>query len=243
MADRQERISKRGCRQGIARQAVAIDVGNPESSRDPWKPIWRAVSEFVMFSLLSLLPTLTIFIDIRVLGHGVPDRSVTEWAQEFLLLGSALLFWTLARRRAEHRGFYVLAAGVLSCMFIREMDKLLDNVHKGFWVWPVALVAGVSVVTAFVAYRQTILPGMVYAVQSRAYPYMMFGVLTVVVFAQIFGSGSLLWRHLMQSEYHSVFKSALQEGLELYGYLFIFYGACRFGWTAGGRTSPACRPG
>jgi hypothetical protein len=50
----------------------------------------------------------------------------------------------------------------------------------------------------------------------------------LVLVAGVFGNGSLLWSHVMNSDYEQIFKDALQEGLELFGYVFIAYGSARF---------------
>jgi hypothetical protein len=52
----------------------------------------------------------------------------------------------------------------------------------------------------------------------------------VLVFSRVFGTGSL-WRAIMLDEYQNLYKSVIQEGLELFGYLLIAYGTVQMtGW-------------
>ena len=48
--------------------------------------------------------------------------------------------------------------------------------------------------------------------------------LIVLIFSRIFGTGDL-WRAILKENYIGHCITAIQEGLELLGYLIIFYGA------------------
>ena len=65
-------------------------------------------------------------------------------------------------------------------------------------------------------------------VGTRAYFYLLVGLVIVLVFSRVFGSGNLLWDYVMAGAYTHGFKTTLQEGLELFGYVFIAVGA----WVA-----------
>jgi hypothetical protein len=47
------------------------------------------------------------------------------------------------------------------------------------------------------------------------------------------GSGEMFWKHIINGPDYQVVKTAVQEGLELFGYLFICYGSVVF-WRDGG---------
>ncbi len=53
----------------------------------------NAVIEFFILTFLALLPILSIYIDVIIIGNNVGEISVTEFMQEALLLISAVVFW------------------------------------------------------------------------------------------------------------------------------------------------------
>jgi len=191
----------------------------------------RGFGEFFLLALLSLVAPLCVYIDLVVLGHEVsPDAELrlTELGQEILLLVSALCMAGAAWRRPRERGFLVLVVGLFGCMLIRELDVVLDAVWHGFWFWPALLVAAGTIAYAATLGRGTVLAPMADFFDTRAGSHILFGLVVVLVFSRVFGSGSLLWSHVMSSDYEQIFKEALQEGLELFGYVFIAYGSVRF---------------
>ena len=195
--------------------------------------IARGFGEFFLLALLSLVAPLCVYIDIVALGHEVsPDSEIwlTENTQEILILLAALSMAYAAWRRPGERGFLVLVAGFFGCMLIRELDVVLDAVWHGFWFWPALLLAAGAIGYAATLGRGTVLEPMADFFDTRAWSYILFGLVVVLVFSRVFGSGSLLWSHVMSSDYEQVFKEALQEGLELFGYVFIAYGSARFVW-------------
>jgi hypothetical protein len=189
------------------------------------KRIIIGTGKFFLLALLALVAPLIVYIDFAIIGNDVKESSITEFTQEGLLLLSAIVFGVAARRYSDSRGFYVLVAGLFLCMLIREMDMVLDMVWHGFWIWPALFVAITSAALAFFGSRSTILPPMAGYFDSRPYIYLSFGFIIVLFFSRVFGSGSLLWKDILGEHYSQVFKTALQEGLELFGYLFIALGS------------------
>ncbi len=190
--------------------------------------IARGLCEFFFLALVSLVPALFAFIDIVFLGDGVSELSLTEITQETLLFVSALLIGHSAWRHADSRGFLMLMAGFFACMLVRELDGLLDNIWHGFWFWPAFLLAIATITYVMIYCRDTILEPMANFIDSKAFFYIMFGLIVVLVFSRVFGSGAILWKSLMGPDYNPVLKSTLQEGLELFGYIFIAYGSYLF---------------
>ena len=179
----------------------------------------------MLFVLFALVPGLFVRIDAVVIAHGVPDFSVTESTQEVLIFISALLFGLCAVRNSDLKGFCVLSSGFLGCMLVRELDFLLDYIWHGFWFWPAMIIAISSIAYAVTTSRKTLLTEISSFIGTKPYFYISLGIIIVVFFSRIFGSGNLLWSDLLKANYTHEFKSALQEGLELFGYLFIFYGS------------------
>lgn len=192
---------------------------------DHIKKLGVAIADFLFLALLTVAAPLIVYVDAVWIGHGVPECSATEITQEALLFLSALLFWIEAWRRPQDRAFFVLAGGFLACMFLREVDFLFDPIHHAFWIIPVAVTAVVCAVPAL-THRQAALQSAADFMNRRSCIYISIGLLIAIVFSRIFGSGHLLWNHLLGEAYKSQYKAVIQEGLELFGYLFIFYGAC-----------------
>jgi hypothetical protein len=187
------------------------------------KSILIALTEFLFLAALLICISLIITIDAGIILEGASEHSVTEYTQEGLILLSAILFGVGAWRRPESRGFLVLVAGLFGCMFVRELDHLLDRVVHGFWVYPAVLLAVTSIVYARFCGRTVIAPMALYT-QTRSYVYLSIGLLIVLVFSRVFGS-HLLWKELMGGDYDWAYKAIIQEALELSGYILIAYGS------------------
>lgn len=188
------------------------------------KSIRAAIAEFLFLSLFVLSVPLFLAIDILVIEHGVQETSLTELSQGVLLFVCALRFGIGAWSCPQSRGFLVLVTGFFSCLFIREMDAFLDKMaFHGFWVWPAALLA-LAAIACSMRSRDTIVKPMADFVGTKSYFSILFGLVLLLVFSRVFGSGSLLWKPVMGEAYQPLFKTTLQEGLELLSYLFIAYG-------------------
>lgn len=189
--------------------------------------IASAVAEFFLLALLALVPFIAVYLDIVVIGHRIGEVSVTEIAQEALLLLTVLVFLYSAWRQPASRGFLVLVAGFFAAAFIRELDGFLDEVWHGFWVWPAMLVSLTSISYAAIRCRDTVFQPMADFIDTKPYYFIVMGLIVLLVFSRTFGSGNMLWNDLLGS-YAFKFKTVVQEGLELFGYLFIAYGAYNF---------------
>lgn len=199
-------------------------------NRKFYKRIIFAIGEFVLLVLLALVPPLLVFLDGVVIQHPIVELCFTECIQEALLLISTLIFGCAAWQYSSSRGFLVLVGGFFGCMLMREFDGFWDYVWHGFWVWPVTFLAAASTLYAMAFCRDTILEPMARFIDTKAYLHIMFGLIFLLFFSRVFGSGTFLWRSLLGHHYTTFFKCALQEGLELFGYIFICYGSFVFLW-------------
>jgi len=192
------------------------------------KPLFRtivgALAEFVFLSVAALAVSLIVYLDYLLIGYRTSEGSVTELSQSALLALSAAICGIAARRHVHARGFLALMTGFFAVMFVREQDGFFDLIRHGSWVYPVFLLA-VGTVAYALKYYDTIIPSLVAFIRSRAYYPIFFGLVVVIIFSQSFGSGRL-WELIMVENYDRYVKSAMQEGLELFGYVFIFYGSC-----------------
>ena len=187
------------------------------------KSILISLAEFLFLGLLLVSIRFIVGIDKEAFLSGASENTLTQYTQESLLLFSAVLFGVCAWHRKESRGFLVLVAGFLGCMFIREFNNQLDLIMHGFWVYPALLLAVTCIVYARFCDSEVISPMATYT-QTRSYIYLSVGLLIVLVFSRVFGSGSL-WKDLMMLDYQGAYKKMIQEGLELFGYVFIAWGS------------------
>ncbi|ELV8593453.1 hypothetical protein [Vibrio fluvialis] len=195
------------------------------SAHDAKLQILASAKELLTLIVMLLIAPLALYIDLAILHNDIGEISVTELTQETLVAFAALLFALAAKRTPPARGFYLLAAGFFSCVLIRELDQLFDHVYHGFWLIPALLTAMLCIGYACLYCNDSIWIPLASFTKQREYVYMVGGLLMVLVFSRVFGSGRLLWEHIMGQEYNFVFKSALQEGLELLGYTWMSYAA------------------
>lgn len=194
-------------------------------TREAKRRIASGIGEFFLLVILTLIAPLFLYIDTVNFGHGVSELSFTEFAQEILLLISVVLLGVGACKYPNSRGLFVLMGGFFGCMLIRELDKVLDFVWHGFW-FPVATLFSIAAICYAKFYCQnTFLHRAATFVNTKPYCFILSGLIVVLVFSRIFGSGSLLWKEILGEGYTHDFKSSLQEGLELFGYVFIAYGS------------------
>jgi hypothetical protein len=108
--------------------------------------VLHSAGEFAVLAMTAASVPLIVYIDSVVLGDGVSELSITEIAQEVLLLLSAFLFFVAAIRHPESRGFFVLVGGFFIAMLVRELDFLFDVIHHGSWLY-----AAISTTAASIA--------------------------------------------------------------------------------------------
>jgi hypothetical protein len=186
------------------------------------KKLASYILEVVILSLLMSLPPLFVWIDFTILNINVSEWSLTELTQELALLASFGILFVKTYKNRQKSGFLTLLMGLFLVMFIREGDYFWDKIMRGLWT---ILAIVTFFITVYFAYKQreTIFPSLSTHWNTRGFGYLMVGLLTVLLFSRIFGTGSL-WRVILKENYMGDFKTAVQEGLELLGYLLLFYG-------------------
>jgi hypothetical protein len=193
---------------------------NDDSAR-----ILRSLGQFLLLAALTAAVPLIIYVDSVICGNGVSEYSMTELMEDVLLLLAAIMFFTEAWRRPLSRGFFVLVGGFFACMLIRELDFAFDVIRHGAWLY-VALLTAMASVALAIACRTTVFAPMAAYADTKSCIYVSIGLLIVMVFSRLFGSGRLIWTDIMGTDYKSVYKAIIQEGLELFGYVFVGYGSC-----------------
>jgi hypothetical protein len=148
------------------------------------------------------------------------ENAIVEWTQA----GVLACIWILglgAFRRGEPTIHRVLALLAVFAMF-RELDALLkdlmfDRAHHGF-MW----VTFFAIMTTIWLGRHNFLSELPGFLTRPGFPFMFWGILLVVLYAQIMGQRGL-WRFLAPNDV-SAAKRFVEEGLELMGYVNVALG-------------------
>ncbi|MEW6994647.1 hypothetical protein AADZ84_10325 [Colwelliaceae bacterium MEBiC 14330] len=181
------------------------------------------VLPFIIIAILSAGIVTTINIDYFFLENNLSERSLTEFFQQALLLASVVIFTWSAAKVKESKTLFILIAGFFGCMFLRELDYYFDMIAHGFWLYPTLLLAG-SVIIYSIKRKDNLIKSIHAFSQSNAYFNILIGLVIIMIFSRLFGSGTL-WKDVMNEDYHHIYKTIIQEGLELFGYLFLFIGS------------------
>ncbi len=185
--------------------------------------ITKMILKLILQTAFVVLPVIIITLDAEILIQGNSEFSMTEIAQELFILCSAVLFGFSAKLDGQARGFFVLVAGFFATMLIRESDAFLDNIQHGFWIYP-ALVVSLSSILYARKCTGTVKKPMLDHMDSKHFVYIILGLILILIFSRTFGSGHL-WKGVMGDDYTMVYKTVIQEGIELLGYIFVLYGS------------------
>lgn len=186
--------------------------------------VLRIAAETVLLTVLMAAVVGVVWYDTAYLGNTMSERSLTEAMQSAMLLAVTLSFAFGAVRYVAARGYLVLATTFFAMLFIRENDAVLDQIVHGFWVVPALVIALVGAVLTHIN-RDTLTVPLVRHFEHRSATFVYIGLLVLVVFSRLFGTGAL-WVGVMGASYDPNLKAVVQEGLELLGYMILAYGAC-----------------
>ncbi|MGI5869113.1 MAG: hypothetical protein ACOX9C_06700 [Kiritimatiellia bacterium] len=201
--------------------ALSFDSSRPA----PTSPLRRGIENSIRLVLIVFLVPYVVFLDLYVFGNRLKENSVTEWGQALILLVCVILFARVARRRPDGRGWYMLISGFFTCCLIREMDWIFDKgLFHGAWA-PFAIAVALVVIVRSLRIRHTLVPGAVEFFNTQAFVYVQIGLVVLLFLSRFLGSGQLIWYHIGHDRSFRLCKSVIQESLELFGYLLIFFGS------------------
>ncbi len=183
-----------------------------------------AALELLTLIGMSIFAVGAVYFDVVALKNGLTEKSLTEFSQQLLLLLSAALFFYAGKKANDARPFNVFMGSMFTTMLVRECDVYFDVIQHGSWVYPATALILFTLVYTF-KNKTHFFTALRSYFSTRSYIFVLIGFLLVIVFSRTFGSGNIIWKPLMGSDYHVIYKSAMQEGLELFGYLFILYGS------------------
>jgi hypothetical protein len=195
---------------------------------DDIKIIVLKFAGFFCCALFLALMMGLVFIDVYWMHDAVHETSFTEMFQEIVLGAIALMFFLFAARQPQLRYSLLLIGGFFTCMLIREMDFLFDEIRHGAWVWLALAVAAVCLWRAG-RHPSATLAGLVHFLHHHSWNMMAAGLLTILVFSRLFGVHEL-WETLMLDGYNRTVKNMAEEGTELLGYSFCLLSSLQYLW-------------
>ena len=164
------------------------------------------------------------YIDISAAGR-IKDASYTENLQETLLVFSFIIFIYSAKKNNK-RGL-LLVAGFFLCMFIREWDAVFDELFHGAWKY-IAIPTAIGF--TYFALReglQKVWDDLAEFMSSKSYDIIVTGLIIVLVVSRLLGNRAV-WMLMSGPDFKYVFKTFIEEGVELLGYMVIFAGSVRY---------------
>ncbi|TRX54490.1 hypothetical protein [Thalassomonas sp. M1454] len=189
------------------------------------RQIFKAlILPFIITSLLAAGVFHTIRIDYFILENQLRETSLTEFLQQLFLLVSLSVFTYSAHKDEKSRPLYVLIAAFFGCMLIREMDYFLDMIFHGFWFYPAISVAVIAIIYS-ARHKSCLNKSALKFSQTNAYFNILVGLVIIMIFSRLLGSGGALWKEVMLDDYRHLYKTIIQEGLELFGYMFLLVGS------------------
>ncbi|MGR5341966.1 hypothetical protein ACPV50_18790 [Vibrio astriarenae] len=182
------------------------------------------IKGFTVFIILALA-ALVIHVDVRLLGSHAGESSFIEYTQETILLVVALLYFSLFRTDS-YRSFAVLLGGFFTCLLIRELDGVFDQIVHGFWKYPAWAVAISCIYYSFFRHRESTLEAFQAYLRHPSFGLMLAAMGTLMVFSRLFGMGDL-WQVILNDGYHRAAKNIAEEGTELLAYTLTL---CAAAW-------------
>jgi len=204
-------------------------IVNPALPKYKRKTVLLTGLRILLYCFVLAGITGIVFLDAQHpdFEHRFSEQSMTEYAQELLLLLTILVFLFCFKFFPHQEVITYLIGGFLGMAFIREYDAFLDsNVADGFW--PV-LAYSLAAICAFQVYKQRnqFWEQLERFIQNRSFGIFIAGLMIVFIFSRLYGY-NLMWETVMEENYMYVVTRASEEAIELLGYTLIFLGSIEY---------------
>ncbi len=184
--------------------------------------LWSCTS-FVLAALSFAFVIAVAMIDARLFGPGCfTESSLIEIVQELELFAAAILFCALGNLRRKR--LFLLAAGLIACMLIRELDALFDMVWHGCWFYAALACAGIFLAAGLRRGLQAPLQEMEGFTRGPAFAVLFAGLVVVLVVSRLLGMQAF-WDAALAADFPYKLKRIIEETLELWGYTLILSSA------------------
>ena len=155
------------------------------------------------------------------------ESSLTEYAQELLLLLVIAISVYSIRKHHPYRTIYLGLAAMAAVSLIREFNNFAYT-----YLFPYAWQVGVLMILipfAIFLYRNFRVAKQEFMSASNTYAFaiLVIGTLVLHVFSRLYGL-HLIWKNLMGEQYLYSVVRASEESIELLGYSILFIGVAEF---------------
>lgn len=180
------------------------------------------------YAVLVLIAYRIYIFDAGVVhdGQKFSEYSGTEFYQEVLFFLASIAFFVTAYKFTDSRPIATLFGGFTMVAFCREFDYLTDFIGSSFW----GVTAGIVILTVLSIswkHRKNLTQSYYEYYNSKAFAYMISGVLVTFLFSRLFGKGDF-WKALMEDQYFRSVKNAAEEGTEVMGDILIFISSVEY---------------
>ena len=159
-------------------------------------------------------------------GQKFTEYSLTELSQEIIFLIASVFFFIAAYKFEDSRPISILFGGFTMVAFCREFDFLTDSINSSFW----GVTSGIVILTVFAIswkYWKNLTKSYYEYYDSKAFAYMISGVLVTFLFSRLFGKGDF-WKTIMEDHYIRSVKNAGEECVEVMGDILILISSVEY---------------
>jgi len=200
--------------------------------------VW--VRYLLYFFLIALITALLTQLEVRYPGSlriqvfvnagdelGTSEFSPLEMIQPFILMICGLLMAWVAYHYPAQRPVAFPFGGLALAFGIREMDYFLDRyVADGLWQVLIA-VAGALVIAYVYRHRRRLRIALGRTWPSPGLALLFAGAVILFAFVRLVGHEPL-WQALLGDDYRRIMKLAVEEFIELIGYLLWMIGTIEY---------------
>ncbi|QIA64414.1 hypothetical protein GT360_13350 [Vibrio astriarenae] len=190
------------------------------------QPLLSLIKKSFLCFTITALAALVIHADVRLLDSKAGEDSLIEYCQDLILLFLIVMLFVAGRRIQAQRSFLFLMSAFFSCLLIRELDGVFDQITHGFWKYPAWIIAIGACYYSLFLHREATLDSLAQYMQHPSFGLMLGAMSMLMVFSRLFGMGDL-WQHLLEGGYARSAKNTAEEGTELVSYTLI---ACASVW-------------
>lgn len=162
---------------------------------------------------------------------GTSEYSPLEIVQPLILLVCGLLMGWVALNLPAQRPLAIGFGGLALAFIIRELDFFLDRyVADNFWQLLIGIVAALVIVYTYRQRRRVVI-SLARIWPSPALALLFAGAVILFAFVRLVGHEPL-WQALLGDDYRRLIKLAVEEFIELIGYLLWLVGSIEYTYQA-----------
>ncbi|WP_261883817.1 hypothetical protein [Vibrio pelagius] len=144
-----------------------------------------------------------------------------EISQVAILLGTALISYVKAQERHEFSSILKIHALLMLLLVSRELDQIFELfLFHGFWKVPAGAIVA-TIVCQMLSHRKSVIVAVKRFTATDSFLVWIIGVFMFLIFSRIAGYKGF-WMDFLGDGYNRDIKTLVEEGLEFFGYSFLF---------------------